>query len=162
MTQLETKRINNIAFLKSTLVLGSNTTGPTNLLLSLASTIGWLSRCSRCGPTSEHLGTKLPRPVPQRDLARPLSPVNRCRAAASATSATVSHPAPVNDVALVRYRSTIISRKKEDEARNLFRSQTPLESLVRHDLGLVFRRPPPAALALLQNGAGQNPIYKIL
>src|ERR1700730_9308761 len=93
------------------------------------------------------------------DAASPLSPVNRCRATASAARL---HPAPVNDVALVRYRSAIISRKKEDEARNLFRSQTPLESLACHDLGLVFRRPPSAALALLQNGAGQNPIYKIL
>src|ERR1700675_1233619 len=90
------------------------------------------------------------------DAASPLSPVNRCRATASAARL---HPAPVNDVALVRYRSAIISRKKQDEARDLFRSQTPFKSLACHDLGLVFRRPPPAALALRQNRAGQDAVY---
>jgi hypothetical protein len=136
------------------LVLGSNPSGPTNRLLSLDFTIDWFSRCSRYRPSGENLRTKLPRPAPQREVTSPLSLVNRYCAAASDTSATRLHPSPVNDVALVRYRSTIICRKKKDEARNLFRSQTPLESLACHDLGLVFRRPPPAALALRQNRAG--------
>src|SRR6266436_3609165 len=93
------------------------------------------------------------------DAARPLSAVNRCRGAASTSNATRLHPSPVNDVALVRYRSTIIRRKKQDEACNLLSSQTPLERLACHDLGLVFRRPPPAALALRQNRAGQDAVY---
>src|SRR6266576_6313396 len=108
------------------LVLGSNPSGPTNRLLSLDFTIDWFFRCSRHRPSGENLRTRLPRPAPQRDVASSLSRVNsRCAAA----SATRLHPSPVNDVALVRYRSTIICRKKKDETRKLFRSQTPLESL---------------------------------